>query len=330
MIVYCRFTSPRDYDRLEIVRSMVDALRTRGLRTVVAVNREAREHVRAHLGERETIYRLPEDEDAALERLIHLRRTHHHTNLLLCSPPPEATWLHKASRGFPFVALLDWGSRFMLYAHLIINPDPSARTQVDHYSAEARLMLGPKFAPFAQPEIREIRNIAQLLVDVGEDPDLLESILVALSRLAFRGRVAVLCRPTGALFADLGARSHRWEGIAPEPVHREHAPFPWRSYDLVITRARPDCLMLAGHLFATVALEKDQLGRSYVLEQLGVAPSLGWHAAITPERAFEVLEPLTDDLETRQRHLETGCRLIERGGPERIARAIPLEAKDRD
>jgi len=329
MIITCRIGE--DVEILPSVRAVSQALSERGISLAYAINREGLDRARAVLGTEHPFYRLPEDADEQIGRLSHLRRHHGHQNLLICTRPVTASWLHGLYRAFPFTAYLDAGERFTIHAHLIIDPDLTARDQTDRFAPESRLLLGPRFYPSIPSEaVATERDPATVLVAVGEDPNHVGAMLAALSGVGFDGRTLVLCEKGGALFPTLGAHADRWPGIDPEPVHgTDSVPFPYRSHDLVLTAADRASLALAGHCFATIALTKDQLARSYALEQLGIAPSFGWHAATDPAAMADVLSPLLRDANHRAELVAAGTRLIDGEGAARIARAIPHEQSNR-
>ena len=325
------FRIHEDVEILPTIGVLANALRARGLEIAFAVNREGLERARAFLGTDRHYYRLPEDPDEEIGRLAHLRRHHGHQNLLICVAGATASWLHGLYRAFPFTAYLDTGERTTIHAHLIIDPDLTARDQTDRFAPESRLLLGPKFYPAVGAEGPDTdRDPETVLVAVGEDPNHVGAMLTALSRAGFTGRVVVLCPSESGLFPTLGAHGDRWPGIEPEPVHRsDRTPFPYRDYDLVLTAASRASLGLAGHCFATIALTKDQLARSYALEQLGIAPSFGWHAAGEPDAPTEIVRRMLTDPDHRAKLIAAGGRLIDGEGAARIARAIPQEQTDR-
>ncbi|MCG8668486.1 MAG: hypothetical protein MI867_03665, partial [Pseudomonadales bacterium] len=196
-----------------------------------------------------------------------------------------------------------------------------------------RLLLGPRYILESyRPEIPPPPAFAdRVLLDLGDDGEKIAPMMAALSVTGFRGKVYILCSRGSGAFELLGARSAQWPHLEPIPVHLfAEGPLDFNNMPLIITAADHLCTRFAarGLVFATIALEKDQLHRSYALEQLGVAVSFGWYGSCVPETASARLQPLLTDASVRRAYAEAGPKLVAGDSLDRIARFFPAEKAD--
>lgn len=331
MIIRFDITRPEHGQDLQLVGLFGRVLRDREMKVAYAVNKDGHESAKAFLGPDATLYRVPENEEDDQERMAHLKKHHGHRNLLVLRPKPSSAWLFHMQRSFEHVTLLDRGFNYPLHAGLIVNPMLEARAQTQYYNSDAHLLLGPKFYPLDPERIRPQQPgiCDRLLIDLGGDGERIEPILMALEQVGWKGEIHILCDPDHHPFQHLGARAANWPSLNPAPVHhRADAPFAYDHYPVHVAAAGADCLhrLAMGVALVTVALERDQLQRTYSLEQLGLAPSLGWHEAADPEKIAQILLPLLTDHGKRKTYTQECQKLIDGQGIHRIVRLIPKEA----
>ncbi|MDJ0841987.1 MAG: hypothetical protein QNK37_36120 [Acidobacteriota bacterium] len=330
MIIRCDICVPADILQLEQSRRLASVLTDRGFRVTYAINRNGHEAARRYLGDEPTIYRVPEDDvDADMERMEHLQRHHGHRNLLVNLKRLQSNWLFRMTRRFGYTAVLDRGSRFMVYGDLIVNWSADARRHTYTCSPTARLLLGPKFYP-ADMDAHIDEGIAAplLLLALGDDAERITPVLNALAKIGLRGPVDILCDRGNSPFELLGARAAAWPHLEPNPVHLDNpGAFPFHQYALAVARGDETCLELTarGVPTVTMALEKEELHTAYTLEQLGVAPTFGWHESADLERMVTLLVPLLTRVDRRQQYRAGMEALYEGGGLQRIAQFFPKE-----
>jgi len=331
MLIRCSVREQADLFTLDRCQRVGHFFAGLGYRIAYAINRDGHERARNFLGEKATIYRLPEDEDEDIRRMAHLRRTHKHKLIFLHLEQTSSAYLFHLKKGFAYTAVVDSGSRFMIYADLILNPNFDAPSQNCLCAPGARLLLGPKYY-LADPQIvcpeTQPTRIDRILLHLGEDATRIAPVLTALQSSGFYGTVEVLCAEMGALMVVLSKRAKTWPSLrviaAVFPTDRA---FPWSDYPFIICGATLDCLEMAarGLFFVSLAVEKRQLSQAYILEQLGISPSFGWYASVSHAEMTNKLRDLLADVQQRTHYAQATARTIDTQGLARISRFFPEE-----
>ena len=325
--------SPKPGDWTPLRQSVVLAnfFATRGYRIAFAVNRSQHDMARRLLGKEATIYRVPNDPEHELKRLAHLRRLHKHNICIVNRPGCDSAYLFGIYRQFPFSAVVDHGSRFLVYAHMIINPDVSAPSLGYSCSPSAKLLLGPKFhiAPeVAAPTCPAPPSVPHLLIWVGNDESVIFKLLSALNRMTAPPAITLCYRRDADLRRRLAAFTVGHPRLDINALLFEPDAHPtWEAFTAVVVDPDGPYLDLAqrGIFFVTAAPTAAQLQPCYILEQLGVSPTLGWPNSRSDQQIAGQLERLLGDQILRRRYSTMGPQLVDGKGLSRIAHFIPRE-----
>jgi hypothetical protein len=105
--------------------------------------------------------------------------------------------------------------------------------------------------------------------------------------------------------------------------------FPFYEYPMVITRPCREVLLpiYLGAFCMTAARDASELKASYELEQLGLAPSLGWAASVGPQGIGEKLAGFFDDPTRRGPFTSRSRQFVDGEGVMRVAMMIPAETE---
>lgn len=316
----------------DLARAQVfgEFFKARGFRVAYAVRKEGHDAARRFLGDDNIIYRIPVSEDGEVERIGYLHRKHKHQILYVDRRNLSSSYLFQVRRFFASTVVLDRGSDFLIYGDIIINPAVGAPTHRYNCSSGAKLLLGPKFyfgANLATPS-----SLEQLFVLLkgGENWERIKTLLLAMADVADSLTVHVLCDPMGKVRSELGPFKEANPQFDVHPViHSEDSLFPYDRYRLVLTQADEICLDLAawGVPFATFAYRQDHLENAYALNQLGVAPTLGWAQAKKPEEMTDFFRQCILDEARRTGFVTHGQQLLDGQGLARIAHSLPREER---
>ncbi len=305
--------------------------KARGQQVAYAIRKDGVEEARRFLGEDAQIFRMPDDPGEDADRLAHLSRTHKHRVLFVMLREVSSAYLFQVHRLFPFTAVVDRGATHMIYANLVVNGRLNAQTHSYTCCPEARLLLGPRYHlcdPSPLPPKAWPARVDRLLLSLGQDEELIDEVLAGLANLPHSPEVHLLLADD-ALLPSVVFWSARFPQLHITPiVPTTGEAFAYHEYPLLLVEMGELCLDLArqGLCFATVATHKDQLQDAYLLEQLGVAPTLGWRLSKRAEAIADVLGALLADAPRREAQRRQGPQLVDGQAVLRIVRFVPGEA----
>lgn len=331
MLIRCNVDDHSGLLDLDQCRILGTYFKQQGYQIAYAINREGYESARTYLSEEATIYRLAGDLDEQANRLSHLGRTHKHRVVITHLRQTSSTYLFQLKRSFKFSLIIDHGSAFQIYGNLLINPNFNAHDIRYLCTPGLRMLLGPKYhicdpRPIEPPPAPQV--VEAVLINLGHCGPLIEEILLAVGQLEAPPRIDIIATPQEILNPIL----ERVEALHPNldiqiaSVTREGG-FNYRDYALQFTEAGDSCTEYArqGLFFITAAVVREQLKKAYVLDQLGVAPTLGWFSSQKAPAIYELLRQLLADVNSRARHAKMGSKLVDGQGLLRIARFVPAE-----
>lgn len=329
MLLRCDVTEKIGLIDLHQCALLGQLFQARGHQIAYAINRQGIEPARAFLGREAQIYRIPDDPDEGAARLGHLARTHKHKVAFIALRDATSSFLFQVHRLFDYTAVIDQGSQHLIYARLVINGRLNAHSHPYNCCAEARLLLGPKFhicdpTPVADPHIPARPD--EVLLNLGTDPSILRPVVEALVGIRPGPEVHILV-PLGSDTEALDVMLGEMGDVPVKTVPAGTTAFPYHSYPMIITQSGDLCLELAhqGLSFMTLATDKAFLQEAYVLDQMGAAPTLGWHGSKKAEVMRAEIEQFWADKTVREKFSRTGRQLIDGQGIMRIARFIPVE-----
>ncbi len=328
MLFRCDVNEETGLDDLAQCKTCGDFFATRGQSTGYAVNRNGYERAREFLGERASVYRIPDSEDEEIRRIAHLHRKHKHKVVFLHLRRTSSSYLFHIRRHFTHTAVFDRGSNFLIYADTIINPSITATNHRYECITEARLLLGPKFhiCDPRPPTPPSQEKPSHLLLNLSAKEELAIPILEALEDCEEVPEIHVLCRSDEDFSKELFQRAYA--NLEVHPVRpSEGAPFPFQHYPIIITEAGLRCLDFAraGLFYINLAGARDQLEQAYALNQLGMSPSLGWFPAKKRAEIRTVLQHFLEDPERRAKYVRKGPQSVDGRGLYRIAHFIPQD-----
>lgn len=310
---------------------LATCFQARGQQVAYAVRKDGVEAARAFLGEDAQIFRMPDDPSEDADRLSHLSRTHKHRVLFVMLRDVSSAYLFQVHRLFPFTAVVDRGTTQMIYANLVVNGRLNAQTHTYSCCPEARLLLGPRYHicdPSPLPPKTWPASVDRLLLSLGQDEELISEVLTGLDSLPNCPEVHLLLADD-VLLPGVASWSARFPNVQLVPiVPVPGQAFAYHEYPLLLVEMGELCLDLArqGLCFATVATHKEQLQEAYLLEQLGVAPTLGWRLSKRADAIAEVMGALLTDASRREAQRRQGPQLVDGQAVLRIARFVPGEA----
>lgn len=328
-----RVNLTRENGPLDLLQSkaLADVIASRGMDISFAVNKDGYDLARHLLGDEASLHRLPSDEEGELTRLAHLKGKGNHRNIFINLRHPSSTYLFNVTKVFKHTSVMHQGGDHLIYADLCIDDHPQADMQPHNCGAETKLLLGPKFflGPRA-PRPDEVRRNATLLIAVGNDADLIVRLLEGCKLLRSKPRVHVLANPDAYLKRKLAAfRVGHPDWVVAQVEHPMAGLFPFYEYPMVITRPGRDILLplYLGTFCMTTAKDASELKQSYELEQVGLAPSLGWPASVGAQGIAEKLTAYFDDPLTRGPFTAKSRQFVDGEGVMRVATMIPAETE---
>lgn len=321
-----------DWEPLRQCVALAHVFAARGYRVAFAVYRSVFERAKSVLGEAAVLYRVPQQPDQELQRLSFLRRTHNHHICVVAIPKADSTYTFGIQRQFPFTVVLQAEPRAHCYGKLLVNPHVEMPSTAFQCSAESKLLLGPRFyikdahdvPPPANPPPRA------LVIAVGDDEALLDKLLSMRRHLSASLPVIIV----GYRNPDIRRKCAAFSVGHPHlplqyQVLKQAAEFPTAAENFYLIDPSVTYLGLAqrGMAMMTIAGNTQKLNRCYMLEQLGVAPTLGWFSTKKEsEMAAVIRERLFDQAELgKQRH--QAQQVVDGRGAERIAHFVPSEVE---
>ena len=298
-------------------------------RVAFAVPRDDFEAARGFLPADAQIYRLPPGDDEEAARLQLLHQKHHHRILLVDHPSAGSAYLFRLQRIFDHLTLFDGGGAGLVHAQVLVNDRFTAASHRYDCSGGVKLLLGPKFH-IADPNPLPVpvqQPLHHLLLCLGE-PELVQRLLRVLATIEGVPEIHLLCREDDPVRRLLTTLRDLFPGRKPSPVLlTDDGPFPFERYPFVITEADARCPMFAQRrqFFLTVAAHKHQLEEAYAINQLGVAPTLGWAASRTDVELAGLLRGYLADHAGRTRHAALAGVAVDGKGLSRLAHFIPAE-----
>ena len=315
---------PREIDRCIQIS---DFLTRNGHRIGWAVPKTGYERFRQLLPDETPLFRLPLHENDELERIAHLHRKHAFRSILVNRHQVSSTYMFHLTRHFQQTILMDHQCKGMIYADMLINPDPaSIRKKYDCHTA-TRLFLGPKFYlcdPKPMP-VPALAPVTHMLLDVGDALEPAVRILKLLAGMNHLPIIHVLCNAKAAIAVEMANLEKKYPHLKAHPVLRPPGElFPYERYPVIIARAGKHCLDLArmGRFFLTLAVEKQEAEMAYALDQQNVAPTLGWLAAKEDEDVTAAIRHCLDNPEIRERHSRAAMEYVDGQGLMRIAHLL--------
>jgi len=331
MLIRCDVGGAAGTTDLRVCMKWAAHFAAKGYRISWAVNKDGIEAARALLGDAADLHRIPPDQDGDLERMTLLHRKGRHQSAFVNLRALDSAYLFNLRRLFRATVVYDHGSRILVYATAIVNPDIVAMGHRYKCNPEAKLLLGPKFfipgRQLAQaPD--PARPVDHALLAMPSGAQGLASLLRGFALLPDPPALDLLCPDTEAVETMVAAlrppdRPLQVRTLKPNLVE----PIPYERYAFIVTEPNRDCLALAqmGLFFVTVAMNKSDLERAYALEQLGVSPTLGWHQTKTAEACRDFLQPFLARPELRTKHAAVGPKLIDGQALKRLEHFVPFE-----
>lgn len=227
------------------------------------------------------------------------------------------------------VLFLDDDGRFAFYpADVILNQNISATSAMyDNRESLTPLLLGSQYVLLrpeflSEPQAREHPGLVRkvLVTMGGSDPNNVTSrVLLALLQMEADLQARIVVGSGNLWKDDLQVLANQRVGFQLETSPANMAPL-MRWADTAISGAGGTVWELAylGLPAIVIALSQDQREIARGLAENDVAVSLGWHANLSEERIGDALRSLLADRERRQAMSESGRKLVDGRGAERV------------
>ncbi|CAM2007194.1 hypothetical protein [Acanthopleuribacter pedis] len=324
-------TAP-NWEPLRQCVALAHVFAARGYRVAFAVHRGTFDRAKAVLGEAATLYRVPQQPDQELPRLSFLRRTHNHHICVVAMPKADAAYTFGVQRQFPFTVVLGADPRANCYGKLLVNPHVEMPSTAFQCSAESKLLLGPRFyiRDPNEPPPGENGVPRHLMLVIGDDEPLLDKLLAVRRHLPAALPVTVV----GYRNPDVRRKCAAFAVGHPHlPLHyltlKQAAEFPFSPENFYLVDPATTYLDLAqrGMAMMTVAGDTQKLNRCYMLEQLGVAPTLGWFSTKKEAEMAATISARLRDTAALNKQRGQAQKVVDGRGAERIAHFVPSEVE---
>lgn len=336
MLFRCHIPAETDekpnWEPLRQCVALAHVVAARGYRVAFAVGRAQYDHAKEILGDAATVYRVPANPDQDLTRLGFLRRTHNHHICVVALPDADTAYYFGVQRRFAFSVVLQADPRRHLYGKLLVNPHVDMPTNTFQCSAESRLLLGPRFFMRDPGDFPETCGVTprHLIVAVGNDERLLDKLLRVRLHLPATLPVTLV----GFRNPDVRRKCAAFSVGHPHMplqyfVIKKDSEFPIAPENLYLVDPTVTYLNLAqrGMAMMTIAGDTHKLNRCYMLEQLGVAPTLGWYATKKEAEMAQALLQWRADGGALLAQRRRAQKVVDGLGAERIAHFIPSEVE---
>jgi len=277
VLILAELQQDEDFPLFRMATTFARQLQEKGFRCLLGCTRESAAAAEQFFPGGVSCQRLPQDSDRYHEKVAELHHIHgFRAAALLARPQSTPARAGTLVATLPYLVEVQWEPLSRAQGQLVLFPSFAASRSWQDLDPRCKVLRGPKSFMALPAAALPTSGGRRLLVWLTKEPQKGSSLAALLERLSSRLEIH---RVVDAHLLE------KRQGSLPD-ASRD-------AFGLTLCDASPRCMELAaaGKPFLHFPQTTGQLTLSYAMEELGVAPGLGWLEGKTPEElAARVLE----------------------------------------